>query len=259
MYASNIQILSKKPCLSIDICGGNEVANCTIRVYALAKRTRQIQQLDKTNMYKWDKSPLYSGRGISAIVRVAAGLLAALPYYPIVLSDFGERLASVVGLVDKATGQYRESYWTGNLKVGVLASILERLAALHELGLVHGDIRLVNLLSSGHIVDFDFVGLERYPEGLKLLTKDGERHPNVASAISNENVHEIKPQIEHDLYSMAKVLSLFIPKTVWWEETTIYVQDGQLQDAIRLLRKHKGDIVSLDNSTSSFRARYIQP
>lgn len=52
-----------------------------------------------TEKYFWDKSSLYEGKGISAIVRVAAGLLACLPYYSKQLDNFGERLGPCVGRV----------------------------------------------------------------------------------------------------------------------------------------------------------------
>jgi hypothetical protein len=50
-----------------------------------------------SNEFIWEKSPLYSGYGIPAIVCVAAGLLASLPHFPIESSDFGNRLGLVVG------------------------------------------------------------------------------------------------------------------------------------------------------------------
>jgi hypothetical protein len=54
--------------------------------------------------------------------------------------------------------------------------------------LVHEDIRLANLLSTGFILDFDFVRLDTDPEGLNLLSKDGERRPDIATAISNNTI-----------------------------------------------------------------------
>lgn len=65
---------------------------------------------------------------------------------------------------------YKEGSWNTELKAGVFVLILEKLSRLHEDGSVHGDIRLVNLLSTGYIIDFDFVGLEKYPKDLVLIT-----------------------------------------------------------------------------------------
>jgi hypothetical protein len=95
MCASNIQIIQRKPCLSIDISGGNDFAKWTISVRALAIRPKQFRQ--DIELHMWDKSPLYSGEGIPAIVRVAAGLLASLPHVPVGLDDFGKRLENAVG------------------------------------------------------------------------------------------------------------------------------------------------------------------
>lgn len=66
----------------------------------------------------------------------------------------------VVEIVEMA---HLESNWQGEPTVGVFVAILRKLSALHELGYVHGDIRLVNLLSTGYIVDFDYVGFDTYP------------------------------------------------------------------------------------------------
>ena len=126
------------------------------------------------------------------------------------------------------------------MPVGVFASILEKLSALHEKGLVRGDIRLVNLLST-----FDFVGLNTYPESLNQLDKDGKRHPDVATAISEGRVHMLKPQKEHDCFSMAKVLELFTPETEWWQRVTKNVENGHLSQAIMLLEEHKREPVFL--------------
>jgi serine/threonine protein kinase len=150
---------------------------------------------------------------------------------------------------DKSLGivemRHRESNWEGQLTAGVFASILEKLSALHEKGLVHGDIRLVNLLSTGYIVDFDFVGLDTYPEGLNQLDKDGKRHPDVATAISEGRVHMLKPQKEHDCFSMAVVLELFISETEWWQRVTKNVKNGHLSQAIMLLEEHKREPIFL--------------
>jgi hypothetical protein len=223
MYASNIQILHKKPCLSIDICGGMDIANWTCSVRALAKRPKHLR--NGSEQYHWDNSPLYHGNGISAIVRVAAGLLACphpslpnqanLVFVQVLMVGFTDNkvfkaydgatnripnFALIQRYIDKEAVLWessedslkivemirRENDWKGELKVAVFMSILEKLSGLHDASLVHGDIRLARLLSSGCIVDFDFVGLNTYQRGLNDLTKDGKRHgPDVVSAIYN--------------------------------------------------------------------------
>jgi hypothetical protein len=284
MCASNIQILHQKPCLSIDICGGKDIATWTCRVRALAKNPKHLRYC--WEQYHWDNAPLYGGTGISAIVHVAAGLLACLPYFPTESGDFGFRPSTSVGrtdnkvfkayvgttntlpniaLIQRYIGEEamlwessefklkmvemirRENDWKGELKVEVFVSILEKLSALHEEGLVHGDIRLANLLSSGYIVDFDFAGLDTYPSGLNLLYKDGKRHPEVVNAIFDGYVDELKPDKKHDWYSMANVLKLFTTndKKDWWQKVISSVNDGQLGPAMSLLREHRTDTVTL--------------
>jgi hypothetical protein len=128
---------------------------------------------------------------------------------------------------------------------------------LHENGYVHGDIRLANLLSTGFIIDFDFVGLDTYPNGLNPLHKEKVRHPEVAEAIKKGNIGMVKPQKKHDCYSMEQVLHLFQPQPDWWESATKYVAGGDLGNAIRLLREHEEDLVSL--STISIDADATAP
>lgn len=67
-------------------------------------------------------------------------------------------------------------------------SFLEKLSTLHGRGLAHGDIRLVNLLSTGFIMDFDFVRLDTYTKGLNQLSNDGRRHEEVSDAIANGTI-----------------------------------------------------------------------
>jgi hypothetical protein len=97
MYPSNIQVLHKKTCLKVDISEGVDVTTWTISVRALAHRPDQLP--NDMKWYFWDKSPLYSGKGISAIVRVAAGLLASLPHFPTEPQQFGIRTGPGVGRV----------------------------------------------------------------------------------------------------------------------------------------------------------------
>jgi serine/threonine protein kinase len=131
----------------------------------------------------------------------------------------------------------QKSNWTENLNVGVFVSILGKLSALHAQDCVHGDIRLVNLLSTGHIVDFDFVGLDTYPEGLNRLSRDGKRHPQVDDAIDDGTIGQMKPEKEHDCYSMGSVLKLCSPETVWWKEATAALEKRSTRSSHRCVRR----------------------
>ncbi|KAG7368215.1 hypothetical protein IV203_030958 [Nitzschia inconspicua] len=279
MYASNIQILHQKPCLSVDIAGGNDISTWIISVHALVQRQSENEPL-------WDKSLLYRSKGTTAIVRLASGLIAAAPFFQKNMQDFGNRLGPVVGVADdrvfkaydEATTRnpnidlvrefvderaqlwrsedqkleiiemcYHENNWNDGKSVASFASILEKLSQLHAKGLVHGDIRLANLLSSGYIVDFDFVGRDYYPEGLNQLKTDGRRHKEVDDAIVSNSVQNIKPAVQHDTYSMAQVMKLFQVQGEWWEQAIAEVESGNLDVAINNLRK-RGNAVAHLNS-----------
>jgi hypothetical protein len=144
----------------------------------------------------------------------------------------------------------QDNNWEENAKVGSFVSILQKLDSMHEDDLVHGDIRLSNLLSSGYIVDFDFAGRDFYPEGLNKLGDDGKRHPDVIRAINAVVVHEMQPQKQHDWYSMSTVMELFTPATEtnneWWQQAISYVNNGQLEEAVELLQGHKEISLSMN-------------
>ena len=65
--------------------------------------------------------------------------------------------------------------------------IIEILFSLHQLGFVHGDIRLANMLfaervSESRIIDWDYGGKEGeafYPPGYACALVDGPRHPEI--------------------------------------------------------------------------------
>ena len=248
---------------------------------------------------------MYQGRGFDGIVRVAAGMVAAIPQLPHKRHDFGTRLGPVVGKVndkvfkayDQATTRspnhhlirnyvdpeavlwttttgcgkleflemnYFENIWNRieNMKdpvpVQVFESILEVMNSFHKDNLVHGDIRLANLLSSGKVVDLDFVGKEgekKYPQGLQQVPGDGKRHTEVSEWIADvakRSDCDLTMKREHDLHSMKQVMSLFAvhtspenaePSTVdkqkdAWEMAKDQVQKGKVDQALETLKGH---------------------
>jgi hypothetical protein len=92
--------------------------------------------------------------------------------------------------------------------------LVQALVELHGLGVVHGDIRLANVVLEGkkaYLIDFDFAGragLAFYPPGLSSL-EDGGRHEDIENAIQQRNVCELALQFEHDWYSLVCVMKLF--------------------------------------------------
>ena len=248
MYGSNIVVLHQKPCIVIDIAGGNDLKKWTVSAYGLVK----AEFTGKTQM---EKSPLYVGHGAEAIVMVARGLLEAIKSFPNALNQLGSRLGPVVGEIDgfvykvydnakhrkpnidavkqlldndaelmsskddelKILKMKRmESNWKQKVSSQVFQKIIQKLSELHKDYGPHGDIRLANLLSSGHIIDFDFVKAEKYPSTYNLIHQDGQRHADVVKMI--ENIEQgagdeelIEPKKIHDWFSLGRVMRLFRP------------------------------------------------
>jgi serine/threonine protein kinase len=119
--------------------------------------------------------------------------------------------------------------------VGHLTELFSQLCYLHEeVGIVHGDIRLSNLIFNDHegeggeekkgqaqgegegveiehwkphvtIIDFDFsgeAGVKSYPEGYNREIEDGERHPDATGG------KVLQP--EHDVFSCLYLCRLYL-------------------------------------------------
>jgi hypothetical protein len=82
---------------------------------------------------------------------------------------------------------YMKGDWTNGVPVSKFKIILEQLDQLHIAGLVHGDVRLANMLPVGVLIDFAGVADSiKYPRGLQKLNSDGKRHGDVENAIDND-------------------------------------------------------------------------
>ncbi|KAG7344767.1 hypothetical protein IV203_032298 [Nitzschia inconspicua] len=284
MCASNIQILHRKPCLCVDIVGCNDISSWIISVCALVKREyphrRKKPLWERSLLYQGSGTAAFVrvasgllaalayfpqtmqdfGTRLGPVVGVVDGKVfkgyddqstSGAPNMDLI-REFVDEKAQLwtsedydkLAIVEMC---YHESEWNDPTSVTSFISILEKLQKLHGKGLVHGDIRLRNLLSTGHIVDFDFVGLEYYPQGLNHLTTDGSRHKEVDDAIVWERVHWLQPVKEHDTYSMAQVMKLFQVEEEgqWWEEATMEVENGNLDVAVEILRNHGNNVAHL--------------
>mmetsp|Transcript_22061 Transcript_22061/g.51895 ORF Transcript_22061/g.51895 Transcript_22061/m.51895 type:complete len:603 (+) Transcript_22061:117-1925(+) len=270
MYGSNIIVLHQKQCIVVDIAGSNDVKAWKVSAHGLIKN-------EFSESPAWEKTPLYKGTGAEAIVLVSHGLVNAKKFFPKALKQYGGRLGPSVGNIDgyvykvydnakmrqpnievvkdlfdenaellkSKDGDLRiikmrmgESNWKAPVSSNVFKQIIEKLQKLHEKYGPHGDIRLANLLSTGDIIDFDFVGLETYPSTLQLISQDGERHGDVKQMI--EFVEKgfdtsLEPATEHDWYSLGKVMSLFVPtdqsNCKAWDSFCRSVETGSLIDS----------------------------
>ena len=100
----------------------------------------------------------------------------------------------------------------GPVKGENLHSITTKVLKLHEKELVHGDIRLANMLPHhGLLLDFDYTAKAGtfYPEGFLHLGWDGSRAQAVAKAIDAGNVGKLGMAYDHDIESLYFVLRLY--------------------------------------------------
>jgi len=246
MYATNTIFLHRRVCIGIDIAGGNKVEDWEINAmaYFAAPKKKDEVKFECSNMYhdsgldalfsvaggiyqaakEWDDRQNSTEQRLGPVVaRHNERVLKAYvnptyrqPNLHIVKEMLRDETASVWdshdGNVQILDMEYKPSNWNGCVPVKIFVDILEKLNKLHEGGHVHGDIRLANLLHNkdeGFIIDFDFVGRDCYPYGLKKLPLDGGRHPDVNNAIDANTISSLRLETKHDIYSLGKVMDLF--------------------------------------------------
>ena len=251
MYATNTISLHQRPCIGLDIAGGNDVANWDITAMAYFGNPRDGSP-------RFECSRMYNGQGMEALLKVANGLRNAAQGWQDDEINDEQRLGPVVArhedrvfkvydnaqyrhpnlhtlrrMLDDPSAKiwesedneviivdmiYRPCVWL-DVPTGAFIDIMNKMLALHSDGMTHGDIRLANLLCSdgkGYIIDCDFVHQEFYPNGLQALTVDGKRHPDVQKAIdANDDgraISRLKKETKHDIVALAGVMNLFACK-----------------------------------------------
>lgn len=118
-------------------------------------------------------------------------------------------------------------------KVHHAVSLLDKLRQLHDKGIVHGDVRLSNLVcgpTETWWIDLDYSGKEgesRYPSGWNHSLDDGLRHPDAVEFTNLEKVH--------DLFAFSDILSRFKcdEETLQekWKNAVTWVDAGELSKA----------------------------
>lgn len=116
--------------------------------------------------------------------------------------------------------------------------VLQDLQRLNQAGLVHGDIRLANMIFAqdrSHLIDYDFCGQDQkscYPSGYNLSLEDTLRHPDLL--LANDNP-KLMRQL-HDWYSMSAIMGAFEPSSAndaqRWKDIRRLVLQGKLAEAI---------------------------
>jgi hypothetical protein len=161
---------------------------------------------------------------------------------------FTTRESSVSKKIVLLQMRYIKGDWKGQKRVGIFVAIMKQLASLHEQGVVHGDVRLANMLLTetgdrGVLLDFDFCAVEGskgYPKGLQELHSDGQRHVDVTAAIRDDRIEELPMGKEHDCFSLAHVMSLFKPirdeYTDDWNTAIRRTENGNLKKAMKRLK-----------------------
>eukprot|EP00301_Raphidiophrys_heterophryoidea_P028011 c993_g1_i1.p1 GENE.c993_g1_i1~~c993_g1_i1.p1 ORF type:complete len:600 (+),score=102.88 c993_g1_i1:104-1801(+) len=125
--------------------------------------------------------------------------------------------------------QYIAKEETGTKTGKHFLDILQAIEHLHAKGIVHGDIRISNMIfnaNGGSLIDYDFAG------------KNGEhKYPSQYNVAADYNRHpEAKPdsalEFKHDLYSMGVIMEKFQPpittrSNVAWNEMCRSLKEGK--------------------------------
>eukprot|EP00549_Striatella_unipunctata_P005149 CAMPEP_0118721448 /NCGR_PEP_ID=MMETSP0800-20121206/30739_1 /TAXON_ID=210618 ORGANISM="Striatella unipunctata, Strain CCMP2910" /NCGR_SAMPLE_ID=MMETSP0800 /ASSEMBLY_ACC=CAM_ASM_000638 /LENGTH=263 /DNA_ID=CAMNT_0006629335 /DNA_START=149 /DNA_END=938 /DNA_ORIENTATION=+ len=245
MYATNTISLHRRPCIGIDIAGGNVVAHWQVTAMAYFENPREIHTSQSKNPLL-ECSEMYCGQGLGALFAIAVGLrqvavgwldkervneerlgpvvadmvrnlqgvrqsLVSKPNLKIVQEMFdpeATKWESKDGGLTIVETTYVACNWKKPVSCAVFFSILAKLSSMHDRRYVHGDILLANLLyqdNEGFLLDFDFVGHDLHPCGLRPLRADGKRHEDVNKAIEKERIGGLPLAAEHDRFSLGEV------------------------------------------------------
>ena len=131
------------------------------------------------------------------------------------------------------------SYLEGNHQLSCVnqaLSLVEKLRQLHQESIVHGDIRLANIVcgeaDEAWFIDLDYSGIEdedAYPMGWNHSINDGERHPQAAA--------KHKLQKEHDFFALSAVFSRFGCVKSEWQHVIACVKQGTLNQATETMKR----------------------
>jgi hypothetical protein len=139
--------------------------------------------------------------------------------------------------------------------VGQFASLIEQIAKIHKKRIVHGDIRLGNVVftdSGAELIDFDLCGKERrdrYPDRFLADIDDGVRHGDARA--------DRLMRAEHDWFSAAAVMNLFQVADATggsaseaFSTARTLLESGDHLQALELLAKHKDVAVKAETKTT---------
>jgi hypothetical protein len=283
MYAMNIMAFHQNPCISVDIKGGRDWESWIICASAIVPRSGRAASFRKTTLFVGKGAEGVVGLAMGLIEASKLMSDAPNDFGTLFGSVVGysKKNSMVTKAYDEATYRrpnfrlikefvdcnarmfrskdnnlylvsmkYFATDWTKPVSLSVFADILDQLSTLHKNYGPHGDIRLANMLIQtsddgcrGCLIDFDFVDMNgnsrKYPSGFNVTIEDGKRHPQ---AIANEEM-----QMDHDYHSMKAVMEFFkVEGSVAsaWERSMQFVGQGQLSDAVSVLREKGGNAMA---------------
>ena len=121
-------------------------------------------------------------------------------------------------------------------QVSHFIALIEQVVALHNAGLVHGDLRLFNVVfcenGSAQLIDFDFSGenvVKCYPKGFVAELPDGKRHKRASAGK--------KLRVEHDCFALAALMEMFTCQDDQWRNATAEVGGCGLAGALQILER----------------------
>jgi hypothetical protein len=112
-------------------------------------------------------------------------------------------------------------------------------------------VRLGNMLTSGVLIDLDYVGETKYPSGFQNVC-DGRRHPEVREGILYGTIGDLLIDVKDDLFAMGAVMDFFRPAalkhTELWQgacDALLEANESSLSCALSLVHELATDGAAL--------------
>jgi len=122
-------------------------------------------------------------------------------------------------------------------QIGDFIPIVKLLAEMHEQKIVHGDVRLANMIFSGDkslLIDFDMSG-KLDPENPPLYPKGYQRVDDTERHADAKQCQPILPA--HDMFSLGSVMAFFTASSnsKEWTDACNFVKNGIPSEALRVM------------------------
>ena len=132
-------------------------------------------------------------------------------------------------------------------QVSHFIGLIEQVQALHADGMVHGDLRLYNVVfcegGKTQLIDFDFSGrkaVKSYPNGFVHELPDGKRHKEATAGK--------KLKTEHDCFALAALMEMYTCQgdaQDQWHNASAALKAENLAEALKILEPiHKDGLLA---------------